>query len=84
MVTWQPSITKDPRRRMLKNNLVYIPSDVYLTNAERNASNCHKLTKPGYFFVVKEHENHYKIFAEGKQWFVEKKYIYEVRENSRG
>jgi len=64
-----------------KGDLVYIPSQTFLSNQldVKKTSQLQKIEEPGIYLILEEGQGSYKIFYKGRDWFVSKKDVYEVQ-----
>ena len=63
-----------------KGNLVYVPSDAMLYNADEAGvvKEVLKLSKPINLLVVGSQEKTYEVIHDGQKWLVDKSKTYEV------
>tara|TARA_A100001011_G_scaffold73289_1_gene75218 strand:- start:3666 stop:3878 length:213 start_codon:yes stop_codon:yes gene_type:complete len=65
-----------------KGDLVYIPSDTILIDSASHsgAKQVYLVKAPQVFLVLEKKHGMYKLMHKGKNWYVEEKKVYSVKE----
>ena len=69
---------------MRVGDLVYIPSDTYLSNTGdiNKTSFLYKTEAPLALLVLEQNERNVRIMHNGQKWYVDRRDVYSVKENT--